>query len=114
VDDSAEDNDIVRLLTRLTALTFATVLLSAGVVSQAPAQELPSALKLKLDRWYRSAHRSAPGTWGIVVADQQGEILWSVNQDAPLIPASTVKLLTTGYARTVLGSDARRATRVIG
>jgi D-alanyl-D-alanine carboxypeptidase/D-alanyl-D-alanine-endopeptidase (penicillin-binding protein 4) len=104
----------VRSPTRPIALLFAAALLSAAVVSRAPAQELPSALKLKLDRWYRSAHRSAPGTWGIVVADQQGQILWSINQDAPLIPASTVKLLTTGYARTVLGSDARRATRVIG
>ena len=104
----------MRFLTRPSALIFTAALLSAMVVSRAPAQELPSALKTKLDRWYRSAHRSAPGTWGIVVADQQGQILWSVNQDTPLIPASTVKLLTTGYARTVLGSDARRATRVIG
>jgi D-alanyl-D-alanine carboxypeptidase/D-alanyl-D-alanine-endopeptidase (penicillin-binding protein 4) len=57
---------------------------------------------------------SAPGTWGIAVADQQGAILWSVNEDQPLVPASTVKLLTTGYARTVLGAEARRATRVVG
>lgn len=104
----------MRLRFRLSALTVGLALLSAWVPSRAAAQELPSALRTKLDRWYRSARRSAPGTWGIVVADQQGQILWSVNQDAPLIPASTVKLLTTGYARTILGSDARRATRVIG
>jgi PBP4 family serine-type D-alanyl-D-alanine carboxypeptidase len=30
------------------------------------------------------------------------------------MPASTVKLFTTGFARTVLGGSARRATRVIG
>jgi serine-type D-Ala-D-Ala carboxypeptidase/endopeptidase (penicillin-binding protein 4) len=31
-----------------------------------------------------------------------------------LMPASAVKLFTTGYARTVLGGDARRSTRVVG
>ena len=30
------------------------------------------------------------------------------------MPASTVKLFTTGFARTVLGGTARRATRVVG
>lgn len=89
-------------------------LLSAGAPSRASAQELPSRLETRLDRWYRDARRQAPGDWGIVVADQQGQILWSVNQDEPLIPASTVKLFTTGYARTVLGGDARRSTRVVG
>src|SRR5262249_45627746 len=34
--------------------------------------------------------------------------------DHPLMPASTVKLFTTGFARTVLGGTARRATRVVG
>ncbi len=68
----------------------------------------------RLDTWYRAAERAAPGRWGIVIADQQGTFLWSVSPDEALIPASTVKLLTTGYARSVLGGDARRATRVIG
>jgi D-alanyl-D-alanine carboxypeptidase/D-alanyl-D-alanine-endopeptidase (penicillin-binding protein 4) len=31
-----------------------------------------------------------------------------------LVPASAVKLFTTGFARTVLGADARRSTRVVG
>ncbi len=31
-----------------------------------------------------------------------------------MIPASTVKLFTTGYARSVLGGDARKRTRVLG
>ena len=30
------------------------------------------------------------------------------------MPASTTKLFTTGFARSVLGSDARRPTRVVG
>ena len=101
----------MRLITSgLYSLTIGT-LLGVATPTVAHSQELPSKLKSKLDGWYRSARRSAPGTWGIVVADQQGEILWGVNQDAPLIPASTVKLLTTGYARTVLGGEARRSTR---
>jgi D-alanyl-D-alanine carboxypeptidase/D-alanyl-D-alanine-endopeptidase (penicillin-binding protein 4) len=81
---------------------------------RAAAQELSPTLKTGIERWYRSARRSAPGTWGIAIADQTGRLLWSVNPDQPMVPASTVKLLTTGYARSVLGGDARRATRVVG
>jgi D-alanyl-D-alanine carboxypeptidase/D-alanyl-D-alanine-endopeptidase (penicillin-binding protein 4) len=60
------------------------------------------------------AHKLARGRWGVAVADQQGKILWSVNLDVPFVPASTVKLLTTGFARAMVGGDARRDTRVIG
>ena len=65
-----------------------------------------------LEAWYAKAKRHAPGTWGVVVADQAGQVLWSINAEEPMIPASTVKLLTTGFARTMVGGDARRATRV--
>jgi D-alanyl-D-alanine carboxypeptidase/D-alanyl-D-alanine-endopeptidase (penicillin-binding protein 4) len=41
-------------------------------------------------------------------------MLWSMNPDNPLVPASTVKLFTTGFARSVLGGTARRSTRVVG
>ena len=41
-------------------------------------------------------------------------MIWSVNATEPMVPASTVKLLTTGFARTTLGAEARRPTRVIG
>jgi D-alanyl-D-alanine carboxypeptidase/D-alanyl-D-alanine-endopeptidase (penicillin-binding protein 4) len=50
----------------------------------------------------------------VVVADLTGNVLWQVNASEPLLPASTVKLLTTGFARTNVGADARRATRVVG
>ena len=60
------------------------------------------------------ALKLARGRWGVAVADQQGKILWSVNLDVPFVPASTVKLLTTGFARSLVGGDARRDTRVIG
>lgn len=68
----------------------------------------------RLDSWYHRAQRSAPGEWGIAVADQNGQLLWSANPDQPLMPASTVKLFTTGFARSVLGGTARRPTRVVG
>lgn len=67
-----------------------------------------------MERWLTGAQRRAPGTWGVVVADDRGEVLWSTNADRPMTPASTVKILTTGFARTVVGGRARRATRVLG
>ena len=68
----------------------------------------------RVSEWYQSASRSAPGQWGIAIADQSGQMLWSLNPDQTLMPASAVKLFTTGYARSVLGGTARRATRVVG
>lgn len=90
--------------------------LTLGVLTVQPlaAQSLSETQVGAIRRWYHSARRSAPGKWGIAIADQQGRILWDSHADEPLIPASTVKLFTTGYARTVLGSDARRLTRVLG
>ena len=71
-------------------------------------------LDQKMGAWYRVASRAAPGHWGVAVADLDGQVLWSINPDDPLIPASTVKVFTTGFARSVLGSSARRPTRVVG
>jgi D-alanyl-D-alanine carboxypeptidase/D-alanyl-D-alanine-endopeptidase (penicillin-binding protein 4) len=68
----------------------------------------------RLATWYQTASRRAPGQWGIAIADQTGRMLWSINPDQPLVPASTVKLFTTGFARSVLGGAARRSTRVVG
>src|SRR5919201_354873 len=68
----------------------------------------------RMTSWYPAAVRKAPGEWGIAIADQSGHLLWSVNPDVPLMPASTVKLFTTGFARSVLGGSARRSTRVVG
>jgi D-alanyl-D-alanine carboxypeptidase/D-alanyl-D-alanine-endopeptidase (penicillin-binding protein 4) len=67
-----------------------------------------------MNDWYASASRTAPGEWGIAIADQSGQMLWSFNAEASLMPASAVKLFTTGYARSVLGGTARKATRVVG
>ncbi len=96
---------------RLPSALLALCLLATPHVgsAQGPAPDLSA-----LEAWYAKARRTAPGSWGVVVADQNGTVLWSVNGDEPLIPASTVKILTTGFARSVVGPDARRATRVIG
>jgi D-alanyl-D-alanine carboxypeptidase/D-alanyl-D-alanine-endopeptidase (penicillin-binding protein 4) len=72
------------------------------------------ALTARLTAWYEATSHRAPGQWGIAVADQTGRMLWSVNPGQPLVPASTVKLFTTGFARSVLGGAARRPTRVVG
>lgn len=93
-----------------------------GVAAQAeahaqfpPAQSSPApALQQDLDDWFRRASQRAPGSWGIVVATQDGQLIWAMNPTTPLIPASTVKVFTTGFARTVVGPEARRSTRVIG
>src|SRR5215210_433671 len=88
-----------------------------GALAAAPAasaQADPHWLGSKMNGWYAEASRSAPGEWGIAVADQAGQMLWSFNADASLMPASAVKLFTTGYARSVLGGSARRATRLVG
>src|SRR4029079_6362796 len=85
-----------------------------GWVHSLPAQTDTRWLGSRMNDWYAEASRSAPGDWGIAVADQGGQMLWSFNADASLMPASAVKLFTTGYARSVLGGNARRATRLIG
>jgi serine-type D-Ala-D-Ala carboxypeptidase/endopeptidase (penicillin-binding protein 4) len=99
-----------RSLTRLSG--FVALLLTSGSVleAQTDAQWVGS----RMNEWYQSASRRAPGDWGIAIADQSGQMLWSFNADASLMPASAVKLFTTGYARSVLGGTARRATRLVG
>src|SRR5688572_13461425 len=75
--------------------------------SKPPRQPRPASESLtvqeQLDRWFQRARRVAFGEWGIAVGDQQGRLIWGIQPTKPLIPASTVKLLTTGFARSVLG-----------
>ena len=85
----------------------------AAAQSFSPAAPV-SGLAGRLATWYEIASRRAPGQWGVAVADEKGRMLWSVNPDQPMVPASTVKLFTTGFARSVLGGSARRSTRVVG
>ncbi|MBA2627795.1 MAG: D-alanyl-D-alanine carboxypeptidase/D-alanyl-D-alanine-endopeptidase [Gemmatimonadales bacterium] len=89
------------------------ILVAAGA-APVHAQSDNQWLEAHVADWYESAARQAPGAWGIAIADQQGRLLWGVRPDEPLVPASTVKLFTTGFARSVVGGGARRPTRVIG
>ena len=84
----------------------------AQASADAPATNL--ALTARLTAWYEDSYRRAPGQWGVAVADQTGRMFWSMNPNHALVPASTVKLFTTGFARSVLGGTARRPTRVVG
>jgi D-alanyl-D-alanine carboxypeptidase/D-alanyl-D-alanine-endopeptidase (penicillin-binding protein 4) len=93
---------------------LAAIWLGALGLGPVHAQELAPEVRFQIKQWYRTAQRLTRGTWGVAIADQSGRILWSVNPDLPMVPASTVKLLTTGFARSVLGGDARQATRVVG
>jgi serine-type D-Ala-D-Ala carboxypeptidase/endopeptidase (penicillin-binding protein 4) len=102
----------VSFLNRSLCLTAAvTALPLFGAIE---AQTAPSWIGSRMNDWYATASRNAPGEWGIAVADQSGQMLWSYNAEAALMPASAVKLFTTGYARSVLGGSARRATRLVG
>lgn len=97
------------------ALLYLTLFWATAPVAAAQMSvDSTLSLQQQLERWFRETSRKAPGTWGIAVADNQGRLLWGVQPTRTMIPASTVKLLTTGFARSVLGSDARKTTRVIG
>lgn len=110
----------VNLRRRCTGVMLGVALLG-GATPGALHSQLPSttptattSMQQDLDAWFRRASQRAPGSWGIVVATQDGQLVWATNPTTPLIPASTVKVFTTGFARTVVGPDARRATRVVG
>lgn len=100
---------LVRAVLGLLTLVGGLSLFPADAGAQGDAE-----VRRSLDSWYNRARRRAPGEWGIAVSDQTGRIIWSVAEDRPLLPASTVKLFTTGFARTTLGGNARVPTRVVG
>lgn len=95
-----------------TALGLATLLFAAAGALHAQTDR--KWIASRMSEWYETTSKVAPGEWGIAIADQSGRMLWSLNPDHSLMPASAVKLFTTGYARSVLGGTARRATRVVG
>jgi len=80
----------------------------------AAAQAISADLARSLDDWYARSQRVAPGQWGVAVATSTGRVLWSANPQTQLVPASTAKIFTTGFARSIVGADARIATRVVG
>lgn len=84
------------------------------VSAPAAAQSLTPAMERELRVWYqRTAGSTGGGIWGIAVGTMDGRVLWSVAPEAALVPASTAKVFTTGFARSRVGPDARAVTRVV-
>jgi D-alanyl-D-alanine carboxypeptidase/D-alanyl-D-alanine-endopeptidase (penicillin-binding protein 4) len=96
----------------LRARTFALAL--AAFPATAAAQTVPVEVARALETWYARAQRTAPGQWGVAIVAADGRLVWAANPNEALVPASTTKIFTTGYARSVLGGDARLSTRVLG
>src|SRR6476620_10991926 len=64
------------------------------------AQELTPAERTRIQDWYvRTVERTGDGQWGMAIGTMDGRILWSLNPELELIPASTAKLFTTGFTR---------------
>lgn len=99
---------------RVTVWSLLAALVPAVAFARPEPDFRESGLQQQLDTWFRKASRVAPGTWGIAIATQEGQLLWAVQPTLAMMPASTVKVFTTGFARSVLGGDARRTTRVLG
>jgi len=89
-------------------------LLIAATTAPAAAQTVPAETARALEAWYAQAQRSAPGQWGVAILTAEGRLVWAANPNEPLVPASTAKIFTTAYARSVLGGEARLSTRVLG
>lgn len=98
------------------SLALLALLAAAAAVParRASAQAFGPDLARALDDWYARSQRVAPGQWGVAVATASGRVLWSANPESQLVPASTAKIFTTGFARSIVGADARLATRVVG
>jgi D-alanyl-D-alanine carboxypeptidase/D-alanyl-D-alanine-endopeptidase (penicillin-binding protein 4) len=96
-------------------LVFAWLLSVTAWPTATHAQTLSPQKLSEVDGWYRrTAERTPRGMWGIVIARMDGTVLWSINPDLELIPASTTKVFTTGFARARMGGGARITTRVVG
>jgi D-alanyl-D-alanine carboxypeptidase/D-alanyl-D-alanine-endopeptidase (penicillin-binding protein 4) len=83
--------------------------------SESPAAEAaptPAGLVGLLDRLQGFRQTSPGGTTGVAVIDATGRPLTTARAERPLLPASTMKLLTAAAALRILGPDHRFVTRV--
>ncbi|MBA3260530.1 MAG: D-alanyl-D-alanine carboxypeptidase/D-alanyl-D-alanine-endopeptidase [Gemmatimonadales bacterium] len=95
--------------------TLVVAWLLFGLAPHAHSQELSPRERAEVDAWFhRAADRTPDGSWGVVIGSMDGRVLWSVNPQLELIPASTAKVFTTGFARARMGGGARITTRVVG
>ncbi|HEX6434597.1 MAG TPA: D-alanyl-D-alanine carboxypeptidase/D-alanyl-D-alanine-endopeptidase [Gemmatimonadales bacterium] len=100
-----------RLPETLVILTLGCMSLPAILAAQA----LTADERARVEDWYRrTRERTSDGQWGIAIGTMSGRVLWSMNPELELIPASTAKLFTVGFTRARAGGGARISTRVIG
>jgi serine-type D-Ala-D-Ala carboxypeptidase/endopeptidase (penicillin-binding protein 4) len=100
-----------RRLTRTLVIALLSGLIPAGSLA---AQSLSSAELEWVEDWFRRTASQTDGEWGIAIGTMDGRVLWSINPELELIPASTVKLFTVGFSRARAGGGARISTRIIG
>lgn len=96
--------------------TLAVIAVGAfALAGNLAAQELTPAERARVDDWFRrTSQRTSDGEWGIAIGTMGGRVLWSMNSELELIPASTAKLFTVGFTRARAGGGARISTRIIG
>ncbi|GAA1392100.1 D-alanyl-D-alanine carboxypeptidase/D-alanyl-D-alanine-endopeptidase [Luteococcus peritonei] len=87
----------------------------SGVIGQAPAAAQGKApTPAGLTKAIAAVPAKGLGTTsGVVVDVASGRVLWQRNQNTPLVPASTMKLLTSVAALNLLGPDTTFTTRVV-
>lgn len=107
--------------------TVSTVLYAPGYENQNNSLNLPSPITLMAEKTVLSAKELVDinvntmmtdpvlknATWGFVVYDPKTKkIISSYNENTPLVPASTTKLLTTETAMNMLGENYRWNTQL--
>ena len=101
-----------RLIRALVIAISLSGLKPAGILA---AQTLTAGELARVEDWFgRTSVRTGDGQWGIAIGSMDGKVLWTVNPHQELIPASTAKVFTVGFARARAGGGARISTRVIG
>jgi serine-type D-Ala-D-Ala carboxypeptidase/endopeptidase (penicillin-binding protein 4) len=100
---------------RLPGTLVIIVLGTLALPRNTAAQELSLSERARVNEWFRrTSERTGDGQWGVAIGTMSGRVLWSVNPELELIPASTVKLFTVGFTRARAGAGARISTRVLG
>ena len=103
------------------AAALAVVVLAGGVVpaTAAPTAPVPAAAPAPLpdpdvlDARLRKVSDKGIGSLGSIVTTTDGQVLAARSADTPLIPASTMKVLTTMAALDTLGADRSFVTSVV-
>ncbi|MEX0952520.1 MAG: D-alanyl-D-alanine carboxypeptidase/D-alanyl-D-alanine-endopeptidase [Nitriliruptoraceae bacterium] len=84
-----------------------------------PAQPVPPPppgredVEAQIAEVFAAASTQAPTvTWGVLIVDDRGREVYSLRPDEPVLPASTLKVITAAAALEVFGPDHRFVTHV--